>query len=223
MRILLFGASGFIGGQLAANLLADSRITALICPQRQKLSHDLNLTEDNPLQRPVIDFNQIPANLFNADKKLSSIDWLLLCLGTHSGHAGSYQQVDLGYTVKAATLAREAGIKNCLLVSSTLASAKSLSPYLRCKGEAEQALVALNFDRLGIFQPGPLTGRPALRWSEKLGTPLLALAAKLSGGIRSPFAPVAGKQVAASMTQQVLQPDFSGVKRFRTADMLAGC
>jgi nucleoside-diphosphate-sugar epimerase len=38
-RVLLFGASGFIGGHVRAALAADPRVTALICPGRDR--HDL--------------------------------------------------------------------------------------------------------------------------------------------------------------------------------------
>ena len=54
--------------------------------------------------------------------------------------------------------AKNAGIKTYVLISSTGASAGSYFPYPRMKGELEEAVKALNFDRTIILRPGMIVG-----------------------------------------------------------------
>ncbi|MFD2097032.1 hypothetical protein ACFSJ3_13630 [Corallincola platygyrae] len=180
---------------------------------------------------PIIDFEALDFEAIghgSCDELfLPTCDWICLCLGTHSGKQGSYEQVDYGYTIAAAKLARGAGTPNAMLISSTLASAQSLSPYLRWKGKAEQALEALQFEKLAIFRPGPLLGRIEVRLSERLGNPLLKLLAAMMGGKRSPIAPVDGSDLASLMARQITEDatentsgeDWQGLKRFYAGDI----
>lgn len=87
---------------------------------------------------------------------------LINCLGTTIKLAGSeaaFRAVDHDLVLAAAGAARAAGARHCITVSSVGASARSRNFYLRTKGEMEDGLRALGFERLDIIRPGLLLGQ----------------------------------------------------------------
>jgi uncharacterized protein YbjT (DUF2867 family) len=62
-------------------------------------------------------------------------------------------RVDKDAVMAFATACRAAGIRHFELLCSVAADPKSRNFYLRTKGELREALVALDFERLSIFQP----------------------------------------------------------------------
>ena len=61
--------------------------------------------------------------------------------------------VDKDAVIGFATACKTAGVQHFELLGSVAADPKASSFYLRTKGELREALVALNFERLSIFQP----------------------------------------------------------------------
>jgi uncharacterized protein YbjT (DUF2867 family) len=115
---------------------------------------------------------------------------LISCLGTTIRQAGSqaaFRAVDHDLVLACARAAREAGASRMIAVSSVGASARSANFYLRTKGEVEEGLRALGFERLDLLRPGLLTG--ARDGAPRRGEGLAILAAPLSdallhGGLR---------------------------------------
>ncbi len=104
------------------------------------------------------------------------------------------------YQFKAAQLAANKGVHHYLLVSSSVANDQSNNPYLKMKGELEQGIKLLPFERISIFQPSLLLGqRVDFRLGEKLGSWVLPLLCVIPGLRR--FRPITGEQVAAKMVQ----------------------
>ncbi len=82
-------------------------------------------------------------------------------LGTtirQAGSQGAFRAVDHDLLLAVAKAAREAGARHFITVSSIGASARSANFYLRTKGEVEEALGAMGFERVDILRPGLLTG-----------------------------------------------------------------
>ncbi len=82
-------------------------------------------------------------------------------LGTTIRQAGSqaaFRAVDHDLVLAVARAARDAGARHFITVSSVGASARAANFYLRTKGEVEEALGAMGFDRVDILRPGLLTG-----------------------------------------------------------------
>lgn len=95
-------------------------------------------------------------------------------------------RVDKTAAVAFATTCRVAGVRHFQLMSAIGANATSASFYLRTKGELQNAIVVLGFERMSFFQPSMiLTPTNRYGWSQAL---LLALGPKLSsvlqGGLR---------------------------------------
>lgn len=109
---------------------------------------------------------------------------LICCLGTTIRQAGSqdaFRAIDHDLVLAAADAAKRAGTRHMIAVSSVGAAAKSGNYYLRTKGETEDDLRALGFDRLDLIRPGLLRGdRPG---SQRLGEGLATIAAPLTDAL----------------------------------------
>lgn len=66
--------------------------------------------------------------------------------------------MDFDYQLRAAELAIAGGVKHYLLVSSSMAHAESKNFYLGLKGQLEQEIQKLPFQRISIFRPSVLIG-----------------------------------------------------------------
>jgi uncharacterized protein YbjT (DUF2867 family) len=110
------------------------------------------------------------------------------CLGTTLQVAGSREAfiaVDRELVLRLARLAFELGARRAILVSSVGASRQSGNFYLRIKGEVEDAMGDLGFQRLDILQPGLLLGeRTELRRGESIAQTLAPLYNPLLRGAR---------------------------------------
>jgi hypothetical protein len=73
------------------------------------------------------------------------------------------------------------------------------------KGELEEKVQALPFERISIFQPSLLLGQRAeFRLGEKAGAILLPIICRIPGLRR--YRPIRGEEVAAKMVQVSRQP-----------------
>jgi uncharacterized protein YbjT (DUF2867 family) len=140
---------------------------------------------------------------------------LICCLGTTIRQAGSqaaFRAVDHDLVLAAARGAKAGGTAHMISVSSVGAAAKTGNFYLRTKGETEDDLCALGFDRLDLIRPGLLRGdRPG---PQRLGEGIATIAAPLTdallhGSFRR-YRSISGATVAAAIVALAGQGD-SGV------------
>ncbi len=128
----------------------------------------------------------------------------ICCLGTTIRQAGSqaaFRAVDHDLILAAAVAAKSAGCSHMIAVSSVGASAKAGNFYLRTKGETEDGLRALGFDRLDLLRPGLLRGdRPGPpRLGEGLATIAAPFADALLHGSFRRYRSISGDTVAAAI------------------------
>lgn len=113
-------------------------------------------------------------------------------LGTTSAAAGGIEnqyKVDHDLNLELARAARDAGSKVYVLISSTGASKTSIFPYTRMKGELEEAVKALGFERTVILRPGLIAGqREERRPLEAVGRFLAGVAGKIHNRLKDPWA-----------------------------------
>jgi uncharacterized protein YbjT (DUF2867 family) len=131
---------------------------------------------------------------------------LICCLGTTIRQAGSqaaFRAVDHDLILSVARGARQGGTAHVIVVSSVGASAKAGNFYLRTKGETEDALRGLGFDRLDLIRPGLLLGeRPGPpRLGEGLATIAAPLADALLHGSFRRYRSIPGATVAAAIAR----------------------
>jgi uncharacterized protein YbjT (DUF2867 family) len=136
---------------------------------------------------------------------------LFIALGTTMAQAGSqaaFRAVDFDAVVTVARAARERGATHCGLVSALGADARSGVFYNRVKGEAEDALIALGFERLAIARPSLLDGeRAALTQPQRAGEGwALRLTRPIAGLIPARWRPITPERVARSLVLALDQP-----------------
>ena len=198
---IVVGATGLVGGALTDRLGNADHIHKVVTLTRRPAPHTSPKVENQ-----VVDFDQLEemAAFFAADLLFS-------CLGTTRKQAGSIaaqRKVDLDYQYHAARVAADRGVSHYLLVSASGANADSKNSYLRMKGELEEKIQTLPFERISIFQPSLLLGQRAeFRLGEKAGALLLPLLCTIPGLRR--YRPIRGEDVAAKMMQVSRQPGSS--------------
>lgn len=118
-----------------------------------------------------------------------------------------FLRVDKDAVLAFAVACKQAGVEHFELLGSVGADAASRSHYLRTKGELRDALVALQFKRLSIFQPSMIL-TPANRYGLSQAL-TLALWPKLSfllgGGLRK-YRGIAVGSLGAAMARNLFVP-----------------
>lgn len=191
------GGSGLVGRELLQQLAA----TPVLALVRRPLT---GLPADAQRREQLVDLLHLPTDL-PAPRRV------FIALGTTMAQAGSqaaFRAVDFDAVLAVARAARMAGATRCGVVSALGADARSGVFYNRVKGEAEQALMALGFERLVIARPSLLDGhREALgqphrsgeAWSLRLARPLAPL-------IPRAWRPIAADRVARALRLALDQP-----------------
>lgn len=136
---------------------------------------------------------------------------VFIALGTTMAQAGSreaFRAADFDAVLAVARAARAAGATHCGLVSALGADARSAVFYNRVKGEAEEALVALGFERLVIARPSLLDGdRAALAQPHRAGEAWsLRLLRPVAGLVPRRWRPIAAARVARALRLALDQP-----------------
>ena len=161
MKAIVIGATGATGKELVQLLLDSSQFKEVIAlVARPKLSpHD-------KLKQIVVDFSNL-----DDWKDYIQGDVAFSCLGTTLKTAGSKEAqwiVDHDYQYNFARICEEQNINTFVLLSSTNANVKSAFFYSKMKGETEQDVESLLFERLIIVRPGMLDRPNSDRLGEKI-------------------------------------------------------
>ncbi|CAN7221776.1 NAD-dependent epimerase/dehydratase family protein [Pseudorhodoferax sp. LjRoot39] len=148
MKVLLAGATGLVGREILARLLADRSITEV-----HTLGRRAPPTPHARLHHHASDLRNIPA--------LPPPHTVFIALGTTIKVAGSqeaFRAVDHDAVLAVAHAARTAGATRLGLVSAMGADTGSRIFYSRVKGEVEQTIAQIGFETLVIARPSLLVG-----------------------------------------------------------------
>lgn len=162
MHALLIGATGATGHDLLQQLLLDDRFSQISIFVRRELDF-----RHEKLTTHLIRFDQ--PDLW---RHLVSGDVLYSCLGTTLKAAGSKAaqwKTDYDYQYQFAKAAIENGVGTYVLVSSAHASATSPFFYMKMKGQLEEDVKALHFQRTIILNPPALIRPNSNRKGEIIG------------------------------------------------------
>jgi uncharacterized protein YbjT (DUF2867 family) len=193
---IIAGASGLTGQALLKRLIASHQYQRIITLERRASASVSVVFDQSSIHQVLqVDFNALPA--------FPPCDDAYCCLGTTIKKAGSkaaFRKVDFDAVVNFATRAHEAGAKQFLVISALDAAAKSALFYNRVKGEMEEAVAAIGFDAVHIFQPSFLMGeRRESRLGERLGIAAFkTISPLLVAGIRK-YRPIHVDVVASAM------------------------
>jgi uncharacterized protein YbjT (DUF2867 family) len=190
---LVAGANGMVGRELLRALTAGGAYQRVIALSRRPL----------PLEAPRL-VNRI-IRFENLDHELRglSCDDAYSCLGTTLREAGSpqaFRAVDYDLQLHYARFAQAAGAKTIIVVSSVGAAPEARNFYLRVKGEAELALMALRPRALHLMQPSLLLGsRTQWRLTESVARVLMPVLNPLLLGRYQRWRAIPARTVAAAM------------------------
>lgn len=199
----IIGATGLVGGEVVRG--SRGAFTVHSFGRRKTEIPHANL------QQHIVDFAQVDqwAHQLTGDALVS-------CLGTTLQKAGSKDmqyRVDVSYQLEVARAAADRGIATYVLVSSAGADSSSIFFYSRIKGELEEAVQALPFQRIIILQPSILDGnRTENRTGERIGLRLMHLLSRLP--FLRKYRPVPAETVAQAILNVVQHPPSDRVTTY---------
>jgi uncharacterized protein YbjT (DUF2867 family) len=198
----VIGATGLVGRELVRQLLENREIEKVRIFVRREFD-SLHLK----LEQHVIGFDEI-----ESWKSHLTGDALFSALGTTLKQAGSKNKqylVDFTYQFRFAEEASKNGIPVYVLVSSAGANSRSLIFYSRMKGELEEEIQKLPFQKITIMRPSILAGirekrRPAEEWSARMME-------KITKFVLKKYKPIPAEAVAKAMINAVFLDNRSKI------------
>lgn len=151
LSVAMLGASGAVGSEVVNTLLSMPELKQLTLLGRREITLPTS-AKSKSVSQHVIDID-------------ASATWAPLVAGHESavctfgvGESSKVSKAELTHidkdvVIAFATICKQVGVKHFELLNSVGADARSRSFYLRTKGELCDALIALNFERLSLFQP----------------------------------------------------------------------
>jgi uncharacterized protein YbjT (DUF2867 family) len=184
----MLGASGAVGGEALKVLQTAKQVTRLTLLGRR----NIDLAPNSKLTQHAVDIFK-PASYAPL---LSGHDAAVCTLGVgQPGKMGKdeFLRIDKTAVIDFASACKTAGVRHFELLSAVGANARSASFYLRTKGELQDALIALKFERLSLFQPSMIL-TPGNRYGFQQAL-TLAIWPKLSPLLAGPLRPYRGVKV----------------------------
>ncbi len=185
----MMGATGAVGGAVLDNLLQEPSLQLVTSLGRNYVES----VTDERVEQNKIDIFKSETYAHHMDGHQCAI--CTLGVGQPSTVSKEqYVRIDKTAVVDFATACKTRGINHFQLLCSVGADSKSRSFYLRIKGELEDELKALNFDRLSLFHPSMILTETN-RYGFTQGV-ILALWPKLNPILQGPLKKFRGVPVA---------------------------
>jgi len=190
---IVFGATGLVGNLLLEEMEAAKKYSTIRIFVRQTTGITLPGMEE------------IVTNFSDRESLACQVrgDDLFICLGTTIKKAGSIanmEKIDRDLPIMVARIAHDNGTKRIAVVSSIGATPSSKNYYLRIKGEMEQGIVELGYERTVIVRPSMLLGdRKEKRAGEIVGKMMMKTVRPLLTGKMKKFRAIHGRDVARAM------------------------
>lgn len=205
MKALVIGATGATGKDLVKKLLADKDFDQV----------DVFVRKPLDIENPKLNIHIVNFDHAGEWKNLVKGDVAFSCLGTTLKIAGSKEaqhKVDFDYQYEFAKTAKENHVDDYVLVSSYGANPKSKIFYSRMKGELEQEVRNLHFNKITIFQPGMLERKNSNRSGEVFGGKLIKFANKF--GLFQSMKPLSTEVLAQAMinSSKIKSNGYSKIK-----------
>lgn len=200
MNALILGATGLVGHELLELLVMDKRFEKIDLLSRREFEiREISVTNHR------VDFTHLESLPIH-----HPIDVLFIAFGTTIKKAGSQAkqwEIDVDIPTSVMRLAREIGVKQCVLVSALGVSKKSPFFYSRMKAQLDENAASMGFSKLILVKPSVLDGpRPEKRTTEKLSISIGNLIGKT--GLIDKYKPVESINVAKAMIQALIDlPD----------------
>jgi uncharacterized protein YbjT (DUF2867 family) len=194
----VIGSTGLVGAHILNHLLSTPQIT------------HINTLTRRPHPNPPAD----PSSKLTATISSDTSSWastvssqptttFFSALGTTRADAGSIaaqREIDYDLNLSLAKAAKEAGVRTYVLISSVGANSKSWTPYSAMKGQLEEDVATLGFEKCVILRPGLIVGdRERRRWNEQPLHRLANMLGSLRPGLKDAWAQDAGTIARAAV------------------------
>jgi uncharacterized protein YbjT (DUF2867 family) len=190
---IIFGATGLVGNLLLEELIKSPDYSSVKIFVRQPAG-----VSEVKIEEIITDFSD--PDSFSA--KIIGDD-LFICLGTtikKVGTVANMEKIDRDLPIMLAGIARKNGIKRIAVVSSIGASASSRNYYLRIKGEMEEGILKLDFEKIVIVRPSMLLGdRKERRTGEMVSKVVIKAFQPVLTGKLLKYRAIHGRNVARAM------------------------
>ncbi|MBE0676162.1 MAG: NAD(P)H-binding protein [Bacteroidales bacterium] len=210
---LVFGATGLTGSEVVSQLLKDDRYGRV----------GVFVRRDPEIKHPKLITHIVGIADTDSYKDKIRGDELYICLGTTIRKAGSVRAMeaaDRDVPAAISMAARENGVGAVAVVSSIGASAASRNYYLRIKGEMEQAIIAVDFDRTVIVRPSILLGRRReFRFGEAAGKVVMKAIRFLFVGRLRKYRGIEARDVAQAMIRLLNDTTHAGKIVFESDEL----
>jgi uncharacterized protein YbjT (DUF2867 family) len=201
LKMLILGASGLTGSFVLKYALEDPRISEVFIWVRKPLGISHPKLKESVVN--FLDFETYEANF-------PIVDSVCCCIGTTLKKAGSkkaFYKTDVTIPKIIAEIAHSKGVKTFILQSSIGANPSSNNFYLKCKGDIENSISALNFSSFVILQPSLLLGnRKENRLTEKSAMYLMRLFSWMFLGPIKKYKAISAEHVAKAMLFAAINP-----------------
>ena len=198
---LIFGSSGLIGNHLLDFILKDNYY------QKIKLFVRSNIDiKDSRIEIIYDDF-------INIDNLKNSIvgDDCFFCIGTtkkDTPNKNEYRRIEYDIPVNIAKIAKLNSINSFYYVSSMGANSNVSNSYLKNKGEVEDELTKLNFNKLAILKPSLLLGnRKKFRLGEHIAQLIMTKLSFIFVGKMKKYKPIKAIDVVKAMIN-IIKNDY---------------
>jgi len=164
--VVMMGASGAVGGHVARTLNEMPEVARMTLLGRRELAD----FDRDKIDQEVIDVFDIASY----ESTLPGHEIAICTLGVGEPSKVSrddFVRIDKTAVFDFASACRRAGVRHFQLLGSVGSDPRSRSFYLRTKGELEEGLRALAFDRLSLFRPSMIL-TPANRYGFTQGLAL---------------------------------------------------
>jgi oxidoreductase len=182
LKAVVIGGSGAIGRCLLGELASSPTFSEVVSLGRRKIEipdrYEIDVAK---LKQEIVDFDLEKFTIENSKSYFEEKDVFFCTIGTTRSAASqqpgstaeNFRQIDLHLVTHCAQIAKSAGVRHVSLVTSQGANANSWFLYMRTKGEVENSVEKLDFDRLTVWRPGLLGRGSEARFVEKLASLLL--------------------------------------------------
>ncbi len=214
--VVMLGATGAVGGRVVQTLMGMSGIQRLSLLGRRPVE---GLAGEHIAQHSIDIFKPETYTAF-----LEGHQTAICTLGVGQPSKVSkadFVRIDRDAVLDFASACKQAGVRHFELLSSVGVSATSKSFYLRTKGELEDGLKSLGFERLSLFQPSMIltpTNRYGL--SQAITLTVMPLLNPLLIGSLSKFRGIAVDRLGAAIAINI-QHDGKGVETLHWRDFMA--
>ncbi|KAG0048317.1 Protein fmp52, mitochondrial [Gryganskiella cystojenkinii] len=165
---LILGGTGAVGKSVLRDALASNSFTKILTLGRRPVPLNDSFTNTSILEQKTVDFENVESSFSTATGSETLPQVVFCSLATTralAGSAAAFKKIDQQYVLDSARFIHEHAPKDpvtglskvhFLYCSSGGASSKSFLLYMRTKGETEEALAEIGFERVTIVQPAYL-------------------------------------------------------------------